>query len=214
VHPQPRVQQKSTRVSHHRSTGTPGLPCAMVLTGYAALSPATNSSCRRHRRIEGLGEPGPVRKTSADLTPATGARTTRFCRPQHAPFVCTRRSLTKPKGPRPAITSRARRCRVHRIPSRVSDDHDTPLCWDRTAGNKPVIWGRNKAEYFSLMGWTGSITLIWLRKLRGARRSIPPRWRRIPVGLVTRTIWSDHPRSAEESRTSFRRALHLPGGRW
>jgi hypothetical protein len=79
--------------------GTPGLPCAMVLTGYAALSPATNSSCRRHQRIEGLGEPGRARKTSADLTPATGARTTRFCRPQHAPFVCTRRSLTKPKGP-------------------------------------------------------------------------------------------------------------------
>jgi hypothetical protein len=49
-------------------------------TAYAALSPATNSSCHRHRRIEGFDEPGWVRKTSADLTPATGARTTRFCR--------------------------------------------------------------------------------------------------------------------------------------
>ena len=28
---------------------------------------------------------------------------------------------------RPAITLRARRCRVHRIPSRVRDDRDTPL---------------------------------------------------------------------------------------
>jgi hypothetical protein len=37
--------------SHHRFTGTPGLPCAMVLTAYCALSPATNSSCHRHRRI-------------------------------------------------------------------------------------------------------------------------------------------------------------------
>jgi hypothetical protein len=29
---------------------------------------------------------------------------------------------------RPAITSRARRCRVHRILPRVRDDRDTPLC--------------------------------------------------------------------------------------
>jgi hypothetical protein len=42
---------KSIRVSHHRFTGTPGLPCAVVLTVYAVLSPATNSSCHRHRRI-------------------------------------------------------------------------------------------------------------------------------------------------------------------
>jgi hypothetical protein len=33
----------STRVSHHRSTGKPGIPCAMVLTAYAELSPVTNS---------------------------------------------------------------------------------------------------------------------------------------------------------------------------
>src|SRR6266481_8886134 len=30
---------------------------------------------------------------------------------------------------RPAIPSRAKRCRVHRIPPRVRDDHDTPLLW-------------------------------------------------------------------------------------
>ena len=59
------------------------------LTAYAALSPATNSSCHRHRRINGFAEPGRVRKTSADLTPATGARTTRFCRTlQHRSSAC------------------------------------------------------------------------------------------------------------------------------
>jgi hypothetical protein len=58
-------------------------------TAYAALSPATNSSCHRHRRINGFAEPGRVRKTSADLTPATGARTTRFCRTlQHRSSAC------------------------------------------------------------------------------------------------------------------------------
>jgi hypothetical protein len=61
-----------------------GLPCAMVLTAYAVLSSATNSSCRRHRRIRGFAEPGWIQKTSADLTPATGVGTTRFCRPRAA----------------------------------------------------------------------------------------------------------------------------------
>src|SRR6266481_4254273 len=49
-------------------------------------------SCSPRRRIRlvtviggyGLSKPGRARKTSADLTPATGARTTRLCRtPQH-----------------------------------------------------------------------------------------------------------------------------------
>ena len=40
----------STRVSHHRSTGTPGISCAMVLTAYFALSPVTGLSCHRRPR--------------------------------------------------------------------------------------------------------------------------------------------------------------------
>src|SRR6266404_1551838 len=52
MHPQPRVQSvESTRVS-----------LVTVIGGY------------------GLSKPGRARKTSADLTPATGARTTRLCR--------------------------------------------------------------------------------------------------------------------------------------
>ena len=39
---------ESTRVSHHRFTGTPGLPCAMVLTAYFTLSPVTGLVCHRH----------------------------------------------------------------------------------------------------------------------------------------------------------------------
>src|ERR1700722_16783015 len=49
LHPQPRVQSvESTRVRHHRSTGTPGLPCAMVLTVSFALSPVIGLFCHRH----------------------------------------------------------------------------------------------------------------------------------------------------------------------
>ena len=74
--------------SHRRSPGTARHSrTRLVLTAYAVLSPATNSSCHRHRRIEGFSRPvGPI-KTSADLTPATGARTTRFCRPWLAFFL-------------------------------------------------------------------------------------------------------------------------------
>jgi hypothetical protein len=37
----------STRVSHHRHAGTPGIPCAMVLTVSFALSPVTGLYCHR-----------------------------------------------------------------------------------------------------------------------------------------------------------------------
>jgi hypothetical protein len=84
LHPRSRVQncaKKRTR-AYRFSGGNPAFPAQLVLTAYAVLSPATNSSCHRHRRIEGFSRPvGPI-KTSADLTPATGVRTTRFCRPR------------------------------------------------------------------------------------------------------------------------------------
>jgi hypothetical protein len=61
LHPQPRVQRvESTRVRHHRSTGTPGLPCTMVLTVSFALSPVIGLVCHRRQQIN-----------SADLTPAS-----------------------------------------------------------------------------------------------------------------------------------------------
>src|ERR1700674_5018321 len=51
LHPRPRVRvEKSTRVSHHRFTGSPGIPRAMVLTVSFALSPVIGLSCHRHRR--------------------------------------------------------------------------------------------------------------------------------------------------------------------
>jgi hypothetical protein len=52
-------------------------------------------------------------------------------------------------------TVRYRRVHVHRSPSRVRDDRDTPLEWDGMAENIPMIWGFGKSEYFSGRGWTG-----------------------------------------------------------
>jgi hypothetical protein len=71
---------KRKRTRAYRSAEALRHPLRNGFTAYAALSPATNSSCHRHRRIEGFVAPGWARETSADLTPATGARTTRFCR--------------------------------------------------------------------------------------------------------------------------------------
>src|SRR5664279_2304911 len=39
--------EKNTRVSHHGHAGSPGIPRAMVLTAYFALSPVTGLSCHR-----------------------------------------------------------------------------------------------------------------------------------------------------------------------
>src|SRR6267378_2452648 len=77
THPQPRVRNKTkhTSVVTTVAPGSPGIPARNGFTAYIVLSPATNSSCHRHPRIKGFAKPGRAKKTSADLTPATGART-------------------------------------------------------------------------------------------------------------------------------------------
>jgi hypothetical protein len=90
------------------------------------------------------------RLASADLTPATGARTTRLCRTRKAsvvrtPFVRSRGSS------RPAIPARARRCRVHRIPPRVNDDGQRPFGGRDGEGYRSDL-GQAGTEIFSQKG--------------------------------------------------------------
>jgi hypothetical protein len=61
-----------------------------------------------------------------------GVRTTRLRRPLHA--------------------ARQEHIHVHRIPPRVRDDRDTPLQWDETGADMPVIWVGVKAKIFFAMG--------------------------------------------------------------
>src|SRR6266478_5432874 len=90
MHPQPRVRSvESTRVSHHRFTGIARRSLRNGFTAYFVLSPATNSSCHRHRRIRGSSNPVELDFASASLTPATGARTTRLHRPLKRRSSCT-----------------------------------------------------------------------------------------------------------------------------
>ncbi len=98
----------------HEHTGTAGALRHSLrngLTAYTALSLETNSSCLHRRRIEGLSKPGWVDVSSAGLTPATGARTTRLCRtqPRQSSARCVRsrtkarpaNTTTRPTLPRP-----------------------------------------------------------------------------------------------------------------
>jgi hypothetical protein len=97
-------------------------------------------------RIDDAVRPvGLARISARGLTVATTARTTRFCRTQlirlrQRGFAgLQRRSSARSLGltgtTRPARASRARRCRVHRNPARVSNDSRTaplrgPGCFD------------------------------------------------------------------------------------
>jgi hypothetical protein len=57
--------------------------------------------------------------------------------------------------------------RVHRISSRVRDDRDTPLMWDETAVDMPVIWVHAKRKCFLLWDSTAQITPNLARRARG-----------------------------------------------
>ena len=85
-----------------------------------------------------------------------------------APFVL--RAVDRSRKNRPANTLRARRCRVHRIPSRVRDDRDTPLVRDETAEILVLIWGDREGNCFYGRGWTRQIELKYLAKFVFARR--------------------------------------------
>jgi hypothetical protein len=106
------------------------IPCAMALR----LMPR---SPRRRIRLASVAsrmtakvEPGWVPSPSQSLAPATGARTTRFCRTQQRRSSGADRSLTAPRQSSrpPCNPSRAQRHRVHRSPhSTYRDDAYAPL---------------------------------------------------------------------------------------
>ena len=133
MHPQPRTQtKKRTSIVTTGSPQRSGLPCAMVLTAYSALSSATNSFCHRHLRIKGLSKPG-----WADAPPQTWHQQRMpgphgFAVRISAARLRAGASLTRFSSPC-NCHCRARRYRVHRIPrptsvtiaSRPSCGHET-----------------------------------------------------------------------------------------
>jgi hypothetical protein len=132
LHPRPRARSvESTRVSHHRFTGTPGLPCAMVLTVSSALSPVTGLCCHRHQR-------NLFRELDASVG-ASGPHGFAVRTQRHSSFDVAR---------------------VHRIPHPTSVTiAKRPSGEGGTAVGVDVIWVRSEPEYFCDEDWTGEIRL-------------------------------------------------------
>jgi hypothetical protein len=141
--------------------------------------------CSPRRRIRfvtviggyGFVSPGRVDITSANLAPATGARTTRFCRPFSAVRQRAARSLT---GQKPALPSRhtpnaATSTASH--PAFVTIAIRPSVGWDDEGYE--VIWVGRKTKYFCKWGWTErpnhhhAISPSEVR-YRGARVTISP----------------------------------------
>jgi hypothetical protein len=143
----------------HEHTGTAGAlrhSPRNGFTAYAELSPETNSFCLRHRRIDGVGKPGRASYASADLTPATGARTTWFCRTLQCRSSAAPPVRSRAKA-RPAIRlKRSGRCRVHRIPTHVRDDRDTPLLAGRNGRGCRADLGAGRRSIFLKRGLDGA----------------------------------------------------------
>ena len=100
---------RCTKKSAHEHTGSAEAIRHSLrngFTAYAVLSPATNSSCHRRCRLDGLIDPVGSTLATGSLAPATGVGTTRFCRTQQAPFVLRVR-LSSLTGDLPCDAARA-----------------------------------------------------------------------------------------------------------
>src|SRR6185312_6164190 len=131
LHPRSHTQMEKGAHEHTGSAEAPGIPCV------AALRLMPRSPRRRIRLVTVVGgflrsfQPGRVWTITADLAPATGVRTTRFCRTLETSLVLRAFQYRSRGSTRPATALARRRSRVHHIPSRVRDDRDTPLLPER-----------------------------------------------------------------------------------
>jgi hypothetical protein len=128
---------------HHRFTGTPGIPARNGFNGLFRALPGDEFVLSPSSANERHAQARSGRHAFANLTPATGARTTRLHRPQppvfakrlrralapfvHAPVDCSRALA------RPAIPSRDDAAASTASHPNVRDDRDTPLVGDETA---------------------------------------------------------------------------------
>src|SRR2546429_4165180 len=122
----------------------------MVLTVSFALSSVTSSFLPPSPRgLNGFTRPVGPPKPPRDLTPATGARTTRLRRPQQ------RRSSARSKIAHGSCDPPCDHVRAHDAVAstashpNVRDDRDTPLVRDETAELISLIWVWRETIYFS-----------------------------------------------------------------
>ena len=129
LHPRSRVQsaQRKTHTSIQVQRRQSDIPCAMVLRLIARSPRRRIPFATVIDELAILSNPVGLAKTSADLAPATGARTTRFRRtPQRRSSDATSlRSRVQRTRPATMIAPDAAASTAS-LPN-VRDDHDTPL---------------------------------------------------------------------------------------
>jgi hypothetical protein len=121
LHPRPRVHfvlVERTRAATS-TPESPGIPARNGFTTYFVLSPVTGLFCHRRLQIWSCLSPvGPTQLCELDASVgASGPHDFAVRNNISRPLACDR---SQASSTRPAIPSRARRCRVHRIPPRVS----------------------------------------------------------------------------------------------
>ena len=149
----------------------------MVLTAYFGLSPVTGLVCHHRRQIWRV-RARYGRHASAHLTPASG-RQDHTTSPS-ASNISRQRAVDRSQAEaHPAITCRAKRCRVHRIPPRVRDDGQRPSV-GRDSESYSFDLGFGKTEIFLQMGLdrqftdlpVGQIRFDLLQQITGIRGTI------------------------------------------
>src|SRR5258705_2728657 len=108
------------------------LTVSFVLPGDRALLPP--SPCG----LKVLSSPVEPNEPPQDLTPAS-RRQDHTTSPSASSAVVLHAANRSRRAIRPALASHAQHCCVHRISSRVRDDRDTPLLWDKTAAGTPPV---------------------------------------------------------------------------
>src|SRR6266702_5021581 len=143
------------------SGGNPAFPaqwldglCRALPGDEFVLSPSLNGLTAKSRPVGPASPP-------LSLTSATDARTTRFCRTQQRRSSCARVLAHEFSKEPPCDHLARRRCRVHRILSRVRDDRQRPSCRERTGRAGSADLPDGLSEIF-LAGW---LDRFWLRAL-------------------------------------------------
>jgi hypothetical protein len=196
--------------SNNEYTGTPDIPArngfnslCRALPGDRALLPPSPRGY--------LACPHPVGPTCLpqNLTPASGRQDHTILPSAATSLVSVLFDRSRIQRTRPAIPSPARRCRVHRIPSRVRDDRDTPLCVGRDARSCRRDLGYAKTEIFLQRGLDSKFADLPVGQISGSRRG-PMTGPAVEPGM---TAWVLTSRAVARCRTHLHRrcAATAPG---
>ena len=152
-------------------------------TAYAVLSPATNSFCHRRQRIKTCPSPvGPTHLRWLDISNGCQDHTvlpyaTSAVRPAR------REPLTSSTSPCDHLARR--RCRVHRIPSRVRDDGQRPSCRGRMGRVGRTDLPDGESEIFFAGGLDGFLSR---RLICPSGRFVAPKTRRWVGAAFSRPV--------------------------